>query len=115
MKMKIFIFLITLVYFNKISSQVVNSCGLKDTRMPNISDDCKDDEEPACKMVTIEPNGDPQNKKKFCAIVHGKYNDEQVLKEVGELIKGKVTVEGNGFVINLNYNIIIFFTIIMFL
>ena len=114
MKMKFFILLITLNYFIKISSsnQVVNSCGIKTSDEPKGESECKDKDEPACKFVTVTINGE---NKKFCAIIHGKYNDGQVLEEVGQLIGGTVTVEGNGFIINLNYIIILFFTILMFL
>ena len=114
MNMKFFIFLIALIYFNNISSntQVVNSCGKKGTEQPTSENDCKDDEEPACKMVTVALNGQSETKS-FCAIIHGKYND--VLDEVGDLIHGHVTVTGNGFMINLNCIFILFFTILMFL
>ena len=116
MNMKFFIFLIALIYFNNISSntQVVNSCGKKGTEQPTSENDCKDAEEPACKMVTVALDGQSETKR-FCAIIHGKYNDEQVLLEVGKLIHGNVTVTGNGFMINLNCIFILFFTILMFL
>ena len=116
MKMKYFIFLLVLNYFIKISSsstKVVNSCGLTTSDEPKKLEDCKDPNEPACKMVTVTID---KIKKKFCAIIHGKYNDDQVLKEVIELIKGdNVTVEGNGYMYNLNYIIILFFTIFLLL
>ena len=114
MKMKFYIFFIALNYFIKISSaQVVNSCGkTKTSDQPKELSDCKDPEEPACKLVTVKIN---EKTKQFCAIIHGKYNDEQVLREVSELIRGEVNVKGNAFMINLNYIIILFFTILMFL
>ena len=114
MKMKYFIFLFALNYFIKISSstQVVNSCGKKTSDEPSKVEECKDLEEPACKMVTVTIN---KEKKKFCAIIHGKYNDDQVLKDVRALIDGDVEVEGNGYMINLNYIIILFFTIFLLL
>ena len=114
MKMKYFIFLFALNYFIKISSstQVVNSCGKKTSEEPSTLEDCKDPEEPACKRVAVTINGE---EKKFCAIIHGKYNDEQVLEDVKDLIKGDVRVEGNGYMINLNYIIILFFTIFLLL
>ena len=114
MKMKYFIFLFALNYFIKISSstQVVNSCGKKDSKEPILSEECKDREEPACKMVTVEINKQIKN---FCAIIHGKYNDDQVLKEVNALINGTVKVVGNGYMINLNYIIILFFIIFLLL
>ena len=118
MKMKYFIFLLVLNYFIKISSsstKVVNSCGLTTSDQPTCKEQCKDPNEPACKMVTVEID---HIQKKFCAIIHGKYNDDQVLKEVKDLIKGDdvtVTVEGNGYMYNLNYIIILFFTILLFL
>ena len=112
MKMKFFIFLIALNYFIKIGNQVVNSCGKKSSDQPTGENECKDPDEPACKFVTISIGN---NTKQFCAIIHGKYNDEKVWTEVGDLINGTVRVAGNGFMINLNYIIIIFFTILMFL
>ena len=114
MNMKFFIFLIALIYFNNASSNdpVVNSCGKKGSEQPNSENDCKDVEEPACKMVKVTLN---RKTKQFCAIIHGKYNDEQVLEEVNKLINGTVEVTGNGFMINLNCIFILFFTILMFL
>ena len=114
MKMKYFIFLFALNYFIKISSstQVVNSCGKKGSDEPSKVEECKDPDEPACKMVKVDING---QKKIFCAIIHGKYNDDQVLDEVKQLINGTVKVEGNGYMINLNYIIILFFTILLLL
>ena len=114
MKMKFYIFFIALNYFIKISSaQVVNSCGkTKTSDQPKELSDCKDPEEPACKLVKVTIKNVEKN---FCAIIHGKYNDDQVLREVSKLIRGEVKVDGNAFMINLNYIIILFFTILMFL
>jgi len=114
MNMKFFIFLIALIYFNNASSNdpVVNSCGKKGPDQPNSENDCKDGEEPACKMVKVTLNG---KTKKFCAIIHGKYNDLDVKKEVENLINGTVEVTGKGFMINLNCIFVLFFTILIFL
>ena len=115
MKMKYFIFLLLLNYFIKISSsstKVVNSCGLTTSDQPTSKEQCKDREEPACKMVTVEINKQIKN---FCAIIHGKYNDDQVLDEVKQLINGTVNVVGNACMNNLNYIIILFFIIFLLL
>ena len=52
--------------------------------MPNKKEDWTEHYEPACRLVNIIKNG--QNKK-FYAIIHGKYNDEDVRKERKERIK----------------------------
>ena len=52
--------------------------------MPNKKEEWTEHDEPACRLVNIIKNG--QNKR-FCAIIHGKYNDEDVRKEIKELIK----------------------------
>ena len=102
--MKIFIFLIILLFNLSISSEVVNSCGSDKFKTsndePSTKEDCNDPDEAACKIVTVTISG---NTKKFCAIIHGKYNDDNVLEEVGNLISGKVTVEGKGFMIKEKY------------
>ena len=102
--MKIFIFLIILLFNLSVRCEVVNSCGSDNFKTsnnePSTKEDCKDPEEAACKIVTVKING---NTKKFCAIIHGKYNDEDVLKEVGNLINGEVAVEGKGFMIKEKY------------
>ena len=88
--MKIFLFLIILLFFSQVSNvdKVVNSCGNDDHKttgkMPNEKEDCKDLDEPACRLVNITKNG--QNKR-FCAIIHGKYNDKDVINEIKKLIK----------------------------
>ena len=96
------------------SVKVVNSCGAENIKasnnQPNKVDDCKDPEEPACKFVTVQKDDDI---KKFCAIIHGKYNDEEVISEVNQLINGKITVEGKGFYVKAEY-ILIFIFILLF-
>ena len=69
-------------------SKVVNSCGSSkyktSTDMPKSKEDCNDGDEPNCRFVTIKKDND---EKKFCAIIHGKYNDKDILDEVKEIIK----------------------------
>ena len=99
---------------NQDSVKVVNSCGAENIKasntQPNKVDDCKDPEEPACKFVTVQKDDDI---KKFCAIIHGKYNDEEVISEVNQLINGKITVEGKGFYVKAEY-LLIFIFILLF-
>ena len=90
--MKIFLFLIIILFFSQVSNvdKVVNSCGdeaHKTTgKMPDRKEDCIDGIEPACRFVNIIKDG--QNKR-FCAIIHGKYNDKDVINEIKELIKAE--------------------------
>ena len=79
------------------SRKVINSCGndfKTKNDMPTKKEDCKDDNEIYCKFVTITKDRET-NPISFCAIIHGDYNDEGVLKEVGETIKATVKVEGS--------------------
>ena len=94
--MKFLLFLICiLIYFCRNSQSVVNSCGSNDvknnTKIPDNVNDCKDPQESSCRFITVEKKG--METKKFCGIIHGKYNDREVIKEVNELINGKITVE----------------------
>ena len=104
-KMKIFLFLIILLFFSREETiqRVVNSCGNKDHKttgkMPESPEDCKDDDEPACKLVKITKKNNRD--KNFCAIIHGKYNDDDVIKEVRALVDAeKIEVLGNSFIRN---------------
>ena len=103
-KMKIFLFLIILLFFSQEETiqRVVNSCGNIDYKrtgkMPESPEDCKDDDEPACKLVKITKNNRDKN---FCAIIHGKYNDDDVIKEVRALVDAeKIEVLGSSFIRN---------------
>ena len=82
--------------------KVVNSCGDKDHKttgkMPNKKEDWTEHDEPACRLVNITKNG--QNKR-FCAIIHGKYNDPDVINEVRALVDAeKIEVLGSSFIRN---------------
>ena len=111
--MKIFFFFIFIILNNKFLEQtipeVVNSCGSGDFKIngqqPANKDDCIDQDEPACKLVTIKKNGIID--KKFCAIIHGKYNDEDVKKEIENLTNSKKEIE-KGFYLKTNYMLILF-------
>ena len=87
--MKILLFLSILLFSipEETIKKVVNSCGDKEHKttgkMPEKVEDCKDDDEPACKLVKIQKK-DPNMNKNFCAIIHGKYKD--VIDEVRDLI-----------------------------
>ena len=89
--MKIFLFLIILLFYSEestIEQKVVNSCGDSEHKitgkMPTEPEHCKDDDEHACKFVNITKDG---INKSFCAIIHGKFNDKDVLDEVKGLIR----------------------------
>ena len=116
--MKCFLFLF--LFFNIIEllqsesvPPVVNSCGNPpDTGIPSKKEDCKDDDEPACKFVTIRKGGDD---KKFCAIIHGKYNDDGVINEVKNLINAnEVIVEGANFIMGTKPLLFFIFIILLF-
>ena len=98
------------------SRKVINSCGndfKTKNDMPTKKEDCKDDNEIYCKFVTITKDGeDPTS---FCAIIHGDYNDEGVLKEVGETIKATVKVEGSNHLTGKNIIYYILFYLLLFL
>ena len=92
--MKIFFFLFFIIFFFDCQTggkSVVNSCGNKGYKatknMPDKAENCKDSDEPYCKLITILEKLDSKEPIKFCGIVHGKYNDKEVLSEVKDLIK----------------------------
>ena len=109
--MKIFFFFIFILLNNKFLEEtipeVVNSCGSGEYKtsgkQPTKREDCFEEKEPACKLVTISKDG---SDKKFCAIIHGKYNDEDVKKEIENLINAKISIE-KGFYIKTNYMLIL--------
>ena len=115
-----FFFLLIVIILNQLKEEtvnkVVNSCGSDKYKIssdsPNNPEDCKDKDEPACKLVSITKGLNGQESKKYCAIIHGKYNDNEVLKDVGDLIKATVIVEGNGPITKIKY-IIYFLCIIL--
>ena len=94
--MKYFFILLFLLFylFKESTVGVVNSCGNDkykiSNEMPEKVEDCKDVDEPHCKFVNITKDGGEN--KRFCAIIHGKYNDKEVLDEVERLIKAKISV-----------------------
>ena len=100
----LFTFILLNYSFQETEPLVVNSCGNKEYKttnsMPKKKEDCKDDDEPACKLVNVTKNN---IEKRFCAIIHGKYNDKDVIKEVEDLINAKITVEGKGFNSRVEY------------
>ena len=78
---------------------VVNSCGNKfktTQNQPQTQEDCKDDDEPACKLVIVYETNSDKADKQFCAVIHGKANDNTVLDSVKKLIGRKVEIKGNG-------------------
>ena len=97
------------------SRKVINSCGndfKTKNDMPTKKEDCKDDNEIYCKFVTITKEGDTTS---FCAIIHGDYNDEGVLKEVGETINATVKVDGSNHLTGKNIIYYIFLYLLLFL
>ena len=120
--MKLKQILLLFFLFNQIINQeennrrVINSCGKggykTNNSMPQSKEDCKDDNEIYCKFVTITKDNEET---KFCAIIHGDYNDETVLKEVGETIKATVKVEGSNHLTGKNIIYYIFLYLLLFL
>ena len=108
MKFNLLVIILIAIPFGIIANDVsvVNSCGIDKVRLsqnqPDSKDDCENDKnEPACKLVTVYQNNktigvDNPIDKKFCAVIHGKYNDKNVLDSVKAVIGRTVTVEGNG-------------------
>lgn len=99
-------------------TQVVNSCGdgegIKEGNPPNDVNDCKDKNEHACKMVTVSTvNGEGKEivEKQYCAIIHGKYNDQEVWSKVGDIVGKKIKIEGSGNFIKISYLVIVGFLI----
>ena len=91
--MKIILFVIILFFCSLEDSQedvrpVVNSCGSSHYKtskeQPTEQFDCKDPDEPACKLIKITKN---YTQISFCGVVHGKYNDVEVINDVKNLIK----------------------------
>ena len=98
-------------------NQVVNACGnekyKKSNSEPNSVEDCKDEVEPACKLVELTKNNVI---KKYCAIIHGKYNDEDVISEVKSLIGASdLKVSGTSFIIKTKPILCFIFIILIFL
>ena len=120
MKLKqIFLFIIL---FNFIINQnqtdtdekVINSCGIFNYSAPKKEEDCKDPNEEYCKFVNIT-NGSTNIS--FCAVIHGKYDDQDVWNEVKELINATdIKVLGSKYLIGKNpIFYLIFFYILIFL
>ena len=120
MKLKqiLLLFLIFNFVINNANDKVINACGsfdfIKNYSQPTKTEDCKDQNEPYCKFVTITHFDG--NITKFCAIIHGDYNDEDVLKDVGGIINATISVDDSKFLIGKNSIIYyIFFYILIFL
>ena len=112
--------LLLFILFNQIinqKTQVINSCGKEGFKtnhsMPSKQEDCKDENEKFCKFVNITTE---KGNIKFCAVVHGNYNDKEVLDEVKTLINvTSIEVLGSNHLIGKNSIIIkIFFYILLF-
>ena len=103
------------LFEDTINQEVVNSCGSDEYKatnnMPQKVEDCKDRDEPYCKYVYIEKRNET---KAFCAIIHGKYNDQDVINDVKALIGAKnLTVLGS-LTNSINYIIYFLFTFLLF-
>ena len=115
MKLKQLLLLIILFNFILNQDRVINSCGIRNYSAPEGEKDCKDPNEKFCKYVEIEQSDG--NKIRFCAVVHGNYDDEDVWKEVKSIINAKnITVLGSNYLIG-KHSIFycIFFYILLFL
>ena len=109
------IVLLNLFEGSTINQGVVNSCGSDKYKatidMPQKVEDCKDRDEPYCKYVFIQKG---REKKAFCAIIHGKYNDQDVINDVKALIKAdNITVLGS-LTNSINYIIYFLITFLLF-
>ena len=119
--MKLKQILILFILFNSIineKTQVINSCGNRcktNHTMPMNQTDCKDDKEAFCKLVKIKDNDEKEIR--FCAVIHGNYDDKDVLKYVREAINVKeIEVLGSNYLMGRNHIIdIIFFYLLLFL
>ena len=118
MKLKqIFLFIIL---FNFIINQpetdkkVINSCGIFNYSAPKTEEECKDPNEEYCKFVNIATGSTNIS---FCAVIHGKYDDQDVWNEVKELINATdIKVLGSKYLIGKNpIFYLIFFYILLFL
>ena len=119
MKLKqIFLFIIL---FNFIINQpetdnkkVINSCGIFNYTAPKTEEECKDPNEEYCKFVNIATGSTNIS---FCAVIHGKYDDQDVWNEVKELINATdIKVLGSKYLIGKNpIFYLIFFYILIFL
>ena len=118
-KQILLLFLLFNFVINDDNKKVINACGagdfIKNYTEPNKQEDCKDPNEGCCKFVTI--NYLDGNKTRFCAIIHGDFDDTDVLDEVADIIKVKnITVEDSKYLIGRNAIIYyIFFYILIFL
>ena len=116
--MKLNRFLLLIILFNFVINQtgnVVNSCGkFKNYTAPKTQEDCKDPDEKFCKFVNITKNG---TNILFCAVIHGKYNDEEVLEDVRNLINAEtIEVLGSKYLIGKSpIFYFVFFYILLFL
>ena len=117
-KMKYFLILLIVLlnlFEESTINQVVNSCGNEDYKasnnIPQNVGDCKDKDEPYCKFVSIEKGGE---NKSFCAIIHGKYNDPDVINDVKALIKADILTVSSSLTNSINYIIYFLLTFLLF-
>ena len=119
--MKLKQILLLFLLFNLIINdrKVINTCGKDEfkftNQQPSNASDCDDPNEGFCKFVTIAKDG--EDPVKFCANIHGDYNDKDVLEEVKNAIKAvNVTVERSNYLSGKNGIIFnIFFCLLLFL
>ena len=110
--------LIFLMLFYSIINQeqkVINGCGNNKFKnsyeMPKTKDDCIDGE--FCRLVQIIKDGKNYT---FCAEIHGKFNDEEIWKEIRDIINASVSVSESKYFKSVNVIILnIFFYILLFL
>ena len=89
MKLKqVLLFFILFKYIINGENKVINSCGADEYKLnykePENETFCKDRDNGFCKFVHITHNDG--SKTKYCAVVHGNYNDKSVLDDVVKLI-----------------------------
>ena len=120
--MKLKQILLLFLLFNLIINdrKVINTCGKDEFKFtnaqPSNASNCDDPNEGFCKLVTIKKE-EGEEPVKFCAIIHGDYNDKDVLEEVKTAIKAiNVTVERSNYLSGKNGIIFnIFFCLLLFL
>ena len=108
-----------LIFFNYIfnldkSEFSISSCGKpvqnNSYKSPDDPIDCKDDNEEYCKWVSILKNG---TNKTFCAVIHGKYDDDSIKDEVKNLIKAEEIIILSSKFFSIKYYFIFFYILIL--
>ena len=108
-----------LIFFNYIINQEnselsISSCGKpiqnNNYSAPKSPEDCKDNNEEYCKWVSITKNN---KNKTFCAVIHGKYDDNSIIEEVKKIVNvDAIIISGSEFY-SIKYYYIFFYILIL--